>query len=97
MEKYDDCIIEKKDKIATIKFNPDNLEALGDIVFLDFSVKEKDTVKKGDRLLVLESMKGTSELKCRLDGKIKEVNLKLHEDPEELNKNPDTWLLKIKV
>jgi len=32
-------------------------------------------------------MKGTSELKSRLDGEIKEVNSKLQEDPEELNEN----------
>ena len=97
MEKYDDCIINKKDQIAEISFNPDNLESLQDIVFLQFSVKQNDTVKKGDRLLVLESMKGTSELESKIAGKIVEINKDLEKSPEILNKRPTTWLVKIKI
>ena len=97
MEKYDDCIINKKDQIAEISFNPDNLESLQDIVFLQFSVKQNDTVKKGDRLLVLESMKGTSELESKIAGKIVEINKDLEKNPEILNKRPTTWLVKIKL
>ena len=43
---------------------------------LDIIVKPGQIVKKGDDLMILDSMKMQNQLKCSIDGKIKNIPVK---------------------
>ncbi len=43
---------------------------------LDILVKEGETVKKGDDLMILDAMKMQNKLKCNMEGKVKVVAVK---------------------
>lgn len=70
---------------------------LTDIVGVE--LPELDTsVSKGDPTATLESMKATADVYAPVSGVIVEVNEKLYEEPELVNKDPygDGWLFAIK-
>src|SRR4030042_384926 len=71
---------------------------LTDIVFVELPQVGKQ-VKKGDVICVVESVKSVSEIYSPVSGKILNVNKKLEESPETINKSPydDGWLVEIKV
>jgi len=71
---------------------------LTDIVFVELPQVGKQ-VKKGDEICVVESVKSVSEIYAPVSGKILNVNKKLEESPETINKSPydDGWLVEIKV
>jgi glycine cleavage system H protein len=71
---------------------------LTDIVFVELPQVGKE-VKKGDEICVVESVKSVSEIYSPVSGKILNVNKKLEESPETINKSPydDGWLVEIKV
>ncbi len=55
-------------------------------------------VQKGDELGVVESVKATSDYYSPVSGEIVEVNERLYEEPELINKDPygEGWLVVIK-
>ncbi len=59
---------------------------LGDIVFLDLPEVGK-SVKKGDQLGTVESVKAVSEIFAPVSGKVAEVNKALAEKPEGINQD----------
>jgi len=70
---------------------------LHDIVGVD--LPETGThVNKGDELAVVESVKATSDVYSPVSGEVVEVNERLYEEPELLNKDPygEGWLVIIK-
>jgi glycine cleavage system H protein len=71
---------------------------LTDIVFVELPQVGKE-VKKGEEICVVESVKSVSEIYSPVSGKILNVNKKLEETPETINKSPydDGWLVEIKV
>ncbi len=71
---------------------------LTDIVFVELPEIGKE-IKKGDELCVVESVKSVSEIYSPISGKIINVNKKLEETPEIINKKPydDGWLVEIQV
>lgn len=94
---YPDCYIKKEKSVNIVGFKDEEstINLVKDAVFFEFSVKVGDVVKVGDRLLVIETMKGTTELSSKISGKIVELNLDIPNDPELLNSKNDIWLLKI--
>ena len=71
---------------------------LTDIVFAELPVIGKE-IKKGDELCVVESVKSVSEINSPISGKIINVNEKLEDNPEIINKKPydEGWLVEIKI
>jgi glycine cleavage system H protein len=68
---------------------------LGDIVFLDLPEVGK-TLKKGDQLGTVESVKAVSEVFAPVSGTITEVNKALAEKPEGINQDPHgSWFVVI--
>ncbi|AEM38007.1 glycine cleavage system H protein [Pyrolobus fumarii 1A] len=56
------------------------------------------SVKRGEVVASIESVKAAAEVYAPLTGEIVEVNERLYEEPELLNKEPyETWMFKIKV
>jgi len=70
---------------------------LGDIVFLDLPDVGK-TVKKGDQLGTVESVKAVSEVFAPVSGTVVEVNKALAEKPEAINQDAHaSWFVVLKA
>lgn len=71
---------------------------LTDIVFIELPEVGK-TVKKGEELCVVESVKSVSEIFSPVGGKIVDVNKKLEDSPETINASPydEGWLVEIEI
>ena len=87
-----------KDKIATIGITNYAQESLGDIVFIELPETGK-TIKMGDQVGVVESVKDASELYSPVSGKIIEINNELKTTPQLLNTDPENtgWYMKLKI
>lgn len=84
--------------IARVGITDHAQSELTDIVFTELPDAGK-TVKKGDELCVVESVKSVSEIYTPLSGTIQKVNETLEDAPETINSAPykDGWLVEIKV
>lgn len=70
-------------------------EALGDIVFLDLPEAGR-TVKAGEIVAVIESVKAASDIYAPVAGEIIASNAAAVDAPDSVNGTPyDTWLFKI--
>jgi len=71
---------------------------LGDIVFLEIET-EGEELDKEEVFGTIEAVKTVSDMFMPVSGEVVEVNEKLEETPEVVNKDPygDGWLIKIKL
>ncbi|ANE42064.1 MAG: glycine cleavage system protein GcvH [Fervidobacterium pennivorans] len=73
-------------------------EQLGDIVYVELPAVGKE-VKKGDRIVSLESVKAAGDVYAPVSGKIVAVNEKVNATPELINQDPEGegWLVQIEI
>ena len=70
---------------------------LGDVVYLELPEVGR-TFEKGDVFGTIESVKAVSELYCPVGGEVTDVNSKLTEKPETVNRDPHgSWMVVLKV
>ncbi len=71
---------------------------LGDIVFVEIET-EGETLGKGDVFGTIEAVKTVSDMFIPVSGEVTEVNPKIDDNPEIVNKDPygDGWLIKVKM
>jgi glycine cleavage system H protein len=71
---------------------------LGDIVFIEIETID-ETLEKEEVFGTVEAVKTVSDLFMPVSGKVLEVNAKLEDSPELVNKDPygDGWMIKISV
>ncbi len=71
-------------------------ELLGDLVFIELPAVGKDVVA-GKECAVVESVKAASDVYAPIAGKVLEVNGKLGDAPETLNKDAygDGWMFRL--
>ena len=71
---------------------------LGDIVFVEIET-EGEHLNKEETFGTIEAVKTVSDIFMPVSGEVLEVNPKLEETPEVVNKDPygDGWLIKISV
>ncbi|HEX3006551.1 MAG TPA: glycine cleavage system protein GcvH [Bacteroidales bacterium] len=71
---------------------------LGDIVFIEIETLN-ETLEKEEVFGTVEAVKTVSDLFMPVSGKITEVNSKLEDNPELVNKDPygDGWMIKVAV
>ena len=71
---------------------------LGDIVFFFFQTID-ETLEKGEAFGTVEAVKTVSDLLLPVSGTILELNEKLEDEPELINKDPygEGWIVKIKI
>ncbi len=74
-------------KKVTIGITDHAQHELTDIVFVELP-KAGRTLKLGEVLGVVESVKSASEILSPLTGKVVEINSSLTDSPEEVNKDP---------
>src|SRR5215475_10896306 len=85
-------------KVGTVGITRFAVEQLGDITMVDLP-KEGETVKKGDVLGTVESVKAVSDIYSPVSGKIVKVNTPLTDSPEYLSDEPydDGWMVQIEM
>ena len=89
--------IELKGDVATVGITAYAAQQLGDVVFVETPVVGK-TVKAGDPLAVVESVKAASDIYAPIDGVVVETHGDLSDEPETVNEDPEGrgWFAKLK-
>jgi glycine cleavage system H protein len=84
--------------IATVGITAYAADQLGDVVFVEVPEVGK-TVKAGEGLAVVESVKAASDVYAPVDGEVVEANDALGGSPETVNQSPENhgWFARIKV
>jgi glycine cleavage system H protein len=84
--------------IATVGITAYAAEQLGDVVFVEVPDVGK-TVKQGDGLAVVESVKAASDVYAPVSGEVVEANTALGDAPETVNAVPEAggWFARIKL
>jgi glycine cleavage system H protein len=86
-------------KTGTIGISDYAQNQLSDIVFAEVIVSEGDTVKKGDTIATVESVKAAADVYTPVSGKVLNVNESLAGTPEIINSDPygTAWIVKIEL
>jgi glycine cleavage system H protein len=83
--------------IASIGITDFAQNQMSDIVYVDFP-KIGASIKVGEIVGTVESVKSAEDFYSPVSGKVVEVNKILEKTPEEINKNPyDAWIVKLKI
>jgi glycine cleavage system H protein len=84
--------------VATVGITGYAAEQLGDVVFVEVPEVGK-TVKQGDGLAVVESVKAASDVYAPVSGEVIEANAELGDAPETVNAVPEAggWFARIKL
>lgn len=85
-------------ELVTVGLTDFAQQQLGDVVFVELP-EQGQAFKEGDEAAVIESVKAAGEIVVPLDGDIVEVNAALSEDPELVNREPESegWFFKMRV
>ena len=73
-------------------------DQLGDIVSIEFP-EINSKFKQKETMAIVDSVKASSDIYRPMDGTIIEINEKLEDHPELINKSPydEGWILKLRV
>ncbi len=90
--------IRREGDIAVVGITDFAQRELGDVVFVEIET-EGETIEKGEPFGTVEAVKTVSDLFMPVGGEVIEVNEKLADEPELVNKDPygDGWMVKIKI
>lgn len=72
-------------------------ETLGDIVFFESEVEVNEEIKENDTLVLLESVKATSEIISQFTGRVIEINEKLGIDDLNDIKEDELWFIRCEL
>jgi len=83
---------------ATVGITAYAAEQLGDVVFVEVPEVGR-TVKAGDNLAVVESVKAASDVYAPISGQVTAANGELSDAPDTVNAAPEAagWFAKLKV
>jgi glycine cleavage system H protein len=86
-------------KTGTVGISDYAQNQLSDIVFAEVIVGEGDSVKKGDTIATVESVKAAADVYAPVSGKVLSVNESLAGTPEMINSDPygTAWIVKIEL
>ena len=90
--------VEVAGDVATIGITAYAANQLGDVVFVETPEAGK-SVKAGDGLAVVESVKAASDVYAPVSGEVIEGNTGLSDTPETVNQSPEGhgWFCKLKL
>ena len=89
--------VEKSDQIIIVGITEFAQDQLGDIVSIELP-QVSSSFKQNDVMVIIDSVKASSDIYCPVNGEIIEINEKLLEHPELINQSPyeEGWIVKIK-
>ncbi|HZT95407.1 MAG TPA: glycine cleavage system protein GcvH [Chloroflexota bacterium] len=87
-----------EDGQAAVGISEYAVQELGDIVYLELPESGR-TVKAGESLGEIESVKAVSDFYAPVSGEVLEVNPALQDKPELINESPltDGWIVKLQI
>lgn len=87
-----------EDNIATMGITDYAQEALGDVTYVELPELEAE-VEQFEQFVSVESVKAASDIYAPMGGKVTEVNRKLEDAPDLINKDcyGKGWIAKIEV
>jgi glycine cleavage system H protein len=90
--------VELDGDIATVGITAYAADQLGDVVFVEVPDIGK-TLKPGDSMAVVESVKAASDVYAPIAGEVVEANGELPNTPEMVNQDPENsaWIARVKV
>jgi glycine cleavage system H protein len=90
--------VEVAGDVATVGITAYAAGQLGDVVFVETPETGK-SVKAGEGLAVVESVKAASDVYAPVSGEVVEANTGLSDNPETVNQSPeaDGWFVKLKL
>ena len=90
--------VELQGDVAVVGVTAYAAEQLGDVVFVEVPEVGK-TVKAGDNLAVIESVKAASDVYAPVSGEVVEANAALSDAPETVNAAPEAagWFAKLRL
>jgi glycine cleavage system H protein len=90
--------VEVAGDVATVGVTAYAAEQLGDVVFVEVPEVGK-TVKQGEALAVVESVKAASDVYAPISGEVVAANGEVADAPETVNAAPEAagWFAKVKV
>jgi len=85
-------------KVAVVGITDFAQDKLGSIVFVELPPSGK-SVKKGETVVTVDSVKAVAEVYSPLSGQVEEVNESLKDTPEIINQDPygQGWMVKMKL
>jgi glycine cleavage system H protein len=85
-------------KVALVGITDFAQDKLGSIVFVELPPSGK-SVKKGETVVTVDSVKAVAEVYSPLSGQVEESNESLKDTPEFINQDPygQGWMVKIKI
>ncbi|ADX82595.1 glycine cleavage system protein GcvH [Saccharolobus islandicus] len=94
----DEWVVLSNDNVVVVGITDYAQKKLRDIVGIELPQMQKE-VKAGESVGVIESVKAAADIFSPLSGIIVEVNSKLLEHPEIINKDPygEGWIFKLKA
>ena len=90
--------IKIEDNTATVGITDYAQKELGDIVFIEIET-EGESLGKGDTFGTIEAVKTVSDMFMPFGGEVLEINPKLEDAPETVNKDAygEGWMIKISI
>ena len=84
--------------IAAVGITAYAAEQLGDVVFVELPEVGR-TLKAGDAMAVVESVKAASDVYAPVSGEVVEVNTALPDSPDLVNADPEgvAWFVKLRL
>ena len=91
--------IKLEGKTGTIGISDYAQDQLSDIVFAEVLVNEGDSIKKGDAIATIESVKAADDVYSPVSGTVLSTNEGLSTTPELINSDPygAAWIVKIEL
>lgn len=87
----------EKENLVKVGITEHAAKALGDIVYVELP-QEGDSVKAGDALAVVESVKAASDVFTPVSGKVVAINDSLESTPDQINAEPmQAWIAVIEM
>ncbi|MEU5877680.1 glycine cleavage system protein GcvH [Spirillospora sp. NPDC047279] len=85
--------------IVTVGITQHAADALGEIVYLELTSSEGDTVEAGETCGEVESTKSVSDLYSPVNGEITAINAAVIDEPKVINDDPygEGWIFKVRV
>ena len=90
--------VEVDGDVATVGITAYAAEQLGDVVFVELPTVGR-SLKTGDGMAVVESVKAASDVYAPVSVEVTEVNAELPDSPETVNADPEAsaWFARIRV
>ncbi len=86
-------------EVATVGITDYAQDQLSDIVYVEVTASEGESLAKEDTFGAVESVKAASDLYMPISGVLKEINEALTDTPELVNSDPygAAWMVKIEI